>query len=265
MSATPVETSIESNRSAIGQRAAAHIGLLLREHVRNDTVVNGPDYYRLITGEPHPLGNLVTFPDREAEAHFPEAIAPLIKATFPSAVLFPQGVSASTQQAVLAAGYVDAGAMPAMAVDIVRLQVTTLPEGYDFVRVLDGDAWEKTLATGYGLPLKVAQLFAPSLIKPDPADDAELQFLAIQRAGRIVATSLLYLADGLAGVYCVATVPEERGKGLGAHVTAEALRIAGRLGYHVGILQSSQAGHNVYVRLGFQDVGTVPLYVRVPA
>jgi len=72
------------------------------------------------------------------------------------------------------------------------------------------------------------------------------------------------LANGLAGIYCVATLPAERGRGLGAHVTAEALRAAGRLGYGVGLLQSSAAGHSVYQGLGFRDVGSVPMFIRMP-
>lgn len=75
---------------------------------------------------------------------------------------------------------------------------------------------------------------------------------------------MLYLADGLAGIYCVATLPAERGKGLGAHVTAESLRAALPLGYGVGVLQATEAGHGVYRGLGFTDVGSVPMFIRMP-
>lgn len=47
--------------------------------------------------------------------------------------------------------------------------------------------------------------------------------------------------------------------------TAEPLRIARRLGYRVGVLQSSQTGHPVYLGLGFADAGEVPMFVRMPA
>jgi predicted GNAT family acetyltransferase len=97
------------------------------------------------------------------------------------------------------------------------------------------------------------------------APGARTQFFAIRRNGRLVATSLLYMADGLAGIYCVATLPDERGKGLGAHVTAEALRKAHVLGYRVGVLQSSPDGHSVYLGLGFADFASIPLFVRMPA
>ncbi len=74
-----------------------------------------------------------------------------------------------------------------------------------------------------------------------------------------------FTRTGLAGIYCVATLPEERAEGPAAHLTAEALRRAQRLGYRVGILQSSAPGHSVYLRLGFEDLATVPNFVRMPA
>ncbi len=155
-----------------------------------------------------------------------------------------------------------------MAVDIERLSATALPSGYGCVRVGAGEAgsaWSETLAVGYGLPPGLARMFSPEALGADMADDAPVQFFAIERDGRTVATSMLYLADGLAGIYCVATLPEERGKGLGAHATAEPLRIAHRFGYRVGVLQSSTAGHSVYLGLGFRDVGGLPMFVRMPA
>ena len=47
-------------------------------------------------------------------------------------------------------------------------------------------------------------------------------------------------------------------------MTAEPLRAARALGYRVGVLQSSEAGHSVYRRLGFADYGVVPMYLLLP-
>ena len=47
---------------------------------------------------------------------------------------------------------------------------------------------------------------------------------------------------------------------LGAYVTSEPLRVASEIGYKVGILQSSEDGHPVYVNLGFRDVGAIYAY-----
>jgi GNAT superfamily N-acetyltransferase len=155
-----------------------------------------------------------------------------------------------------------------MAVDIDRMAKTALPPGFDWARIDAGDdgrARTKALANGYGPPPGLARMFSPEALGADMSSDAQVQFYAIRRNGRFVATSLLFLADGLAGIYCVATLPDERGKGLGAHATAEALRAAHRLGYRVGVLQSSTEGHSVYLGLGFEDFSGVPMFVRMPA
>jgi GNAT superfamily N-acetyltransferase len=157
--------------------------------------------------------------------------------------------------------------MPAMAVEIDLMSDTALPAGYDWARIGEGDAgdaWAEALAFGYELPLGLARLFSPSVLGADPAPDAQIQFFAVLRDGRQVATSMLFLADGLAGIYCVSTRAEERHRGLGAHATAEALRVARRLGYRVGVLQSSTAGYGVYVRLGFGTYAQVPMFIHLP-
>ena len=194
MSAPSIVPSIDSNRSEVGRRAAFHIDRLLRQNIRGDQVVNAPDYFQLITGEPHPLGNLVTLSRRTDVLRVEHAIAPLRRAAFPSAVLFPEGVDEPAKRTVLSAGYADAGPMPAMAVNIDRLRPTELPAGYTCRRVgvgTEGNAWADTLANGYGIPLKVARLFSPTRIKADKAPDAAVQFFAVQRDRQTVATSLL--------------------------------------------------------------------------
>ena len=112
-------------------------------------------------------------------------------------------------------------------------------------------------------PAGVAQLFSPNSTGNSAAADARTQTFAIRKDGRYVTTSVRHLADCLAGIYCVATAPDERGRGLGAFATAEPLRIARRLGYRVRVVQSSAAGNQVYNRVGFTAFGGVPLIARM--
>jgi ribosomal protein S18 acetylase RimI-like enzyme len=69
--------------------------------------------------------------------------------------------------------------------------------------------------------------------------------------GEPVAAAILLLAEGVAGIYGVATVPEARGSGIGTAMTWAALRDGQQAGYRVATLQASRSGFNLYQRMGF--------------
>jgi GNAT superfamily N-acetyltransferase len=253
----------------IGALIARHMDLTFRAVLRGPQVVTKTKYIRLLTGENHPFGNFALIADSVDASETgatAAAIEPLRVCGKPAAMLYLSPVADAVGERLKAAGFELHESMPAMAVDIERLAATSLPAGYEFVRVgsgSEGDAWTEAFAVGYEVPRGVAEAFSPNAINATKAADAAMQFFAIVRDRKLVCTSLVALMDGVAGVYCVSTVPEERGKGLGAYATAEPLRLAANAGYRVGVLQSSAMGHRVYKRLGFADFGALPLYVKM--
>ncbi len=259
--------SISAAGNKIGPRATRHMVSAFRVLLRGPNVVNNPRFSQLITGEAHPFGNFALVVDPTDAHATQDALAPLVSCGAPAAMVMAGPTPELVADGILNSGFVLAGSMPAMAVDIDALAPTSLPAGYEFVQVnghTQGVAWAEAFSDGYELPRPVGAEFGPSTPGREPITDPNVQFFAIVKDDKIVSTSLLYLSDGLAGIYAVATLPGERGKGLGAHATAEALRCARAQGYRVGVLQASEAGHSVYVRLGFADFGALPLYVRMP-
>lgn len=256
--------------AALGDRAgplvAGHIDAAFRQILRGPAVTAERRFVRLLTLTPHPFGNFAAVSARVDRAGTEAAVEALLSCGMPSAAVFGGAVSSDVDAFLRSAGYA-AAPMPGMAVDIDKLAAAELPAGYRLARLgpSELDAWAEAFAVGYELPRPVADAFATGLAPNAAADDAPLQTFAILKGDAVVATSVAFLHDGVAGIYSVATVPSERGRGLGAHVTAQPLRLAHRLGYRVGVLQSSAAGHSVYRRLGFVDVADVPLYVRMPA
>lgn len=259
--------SIGPDGAAMGARAARHLEIAFGAVMKGPRSVRDSRFTRLVTGEAHPMGNLAVIYTPDSEAVALEAAQPLLDCGAPACIIFSRGVQPQVADALKARGFAVEASMPAMAVDIDAMAATALPPGYGWARIgagEEGRAWAEALAVGYEIPRPLADIFSPEALGADMADAARVQFFAVLRDGRQVATSMLYLADGLAGIYCVSTVPEERNKGLGAHATAEALRVARRLGYRVGVLQSSTAGHPVYIRLGFGDYAKVPMLIHMP-
>jgi GNAT superfamily N-acetyltransferase len=259
------DRSIAAIGGNIGTIASGHIDRAFRQILRSPLAVAEHRFVRLITGEAHPWGNLAIVSDPADPQGTQAAIEPLRGCGAPAAALFPGSIVPSVRDVLAHAGFESDGAMPAMAGEIASLSTTSLPLGYALSRIgsgSDSEAWTEALAAGYGLPRGVAEAFSPNAVRATTSAEATLQYFAIRKGDRIVCTSLICLADEVAGVYCVATIPEERGKGLGAHATAQPLRLVGELGYRVGVLQSSSEGHSMYEKLGFADVGAVSTYIR---
>ncbi|MHC5004889.1 MAG: GNAT family N-acetyltransferase [Planctomycetota bacterium] len=258
----------ESIGDDLGRAIAKQFQTICRMFMRGSGCTREPGFCRIITGEPHPLGNFAIMSDAAEPEQTRRAIEPLLELEVPSAVVLPAPASEEVDAIVGDSGYVVAESMPAMAVDVDRVARPELPAGHELVEVdsrVPDARWDAALAAGYELPLKVAQFFAPGRRLPEvEADPRSLRYFAVVREGEYVATSLLFLESGLAGIYCVATLPEHRGRGLGGFVTAEPLHLVAAEGYRLGILQSSAMGEPVYRRLGFESHGVLPLYARVP-
>ena len=69
-------------------------------------------------------------------------------------------------------------------------------------------------------------------------------------------------ANGDCGVYCVATRPPSRGRGLASGLMRRALSEARDRGLTTSSLQSSEAGLRVYARLGYVDRGAMHVWER---
>ena len=122
-------------------------------------------------------------------------------------------------------------------------------------------SWEATLGQGFGEGEKEARWVA-SVYRKLGYGDPWRHYLGLLD-GTPVATTTVFLAAGVAGVYFVMTVPEARRRGIGAAITYAALREAGAVAEY-GVLGSSPAGRSVYAGLGFREYCTIELYEWTP-
>jgi len=161
-------------------------------------------------------------------------------------------------------GFTHAGDDIGMAIDLGQLpERVPAPTGLRIERVRDARAlatWAATLANGFGEGEREASWVGATYAAIGLDDGVPWRHYLGRLDGEPVATSSLFLAEGVAGVYFVLTVPEARGQGIGAAITAAALRQARAMGFRVGVLGSSDMGEPVYRRLGFVERCRIGLY-----
>lgn len=158
-------------------------------------------------------------------------------------------------------GFVSEGDMPGMAVILDNLnENVSMPEGFTIQPVVDNETlkqWGQVCAKGSGMPDFVGECFYDFMQYVDPSWIRA--YIGVLN-GEPVATSLLVLAAGVAGIHNVATLPAARRRGIGALMTLTPLREARRIGYKAGVLEATKMGAGVYSSLGFQEYCRVSVY-----
>jgi GNAT superfamily N-acetyltransferase len=80
--------------------------------------------------------------------------------------------------------------------------------------------------------------------------------------GELASTVVTFDVDDDTSVWCVATMPEARGKGLSTALMCQALHDARDRGRKTTTLQATKAGAPIYERLGYRDFGALQMWER---
>jgi ribosomal protein S18 acetylase RimI-like enzyme len=165
---------------------------------------------------------------------------------------------AGTEEGLLAAGGRLSLDMPVMAIDVT----TVAPVPTDLkIQPMTGRAELREYAGAYSGPLGF-----------DPGDleaivDRELNFaypdvvrLGCRIDGQVVGTCTLSLGAEVGALYCIATDPAFRRRGVATALTLEALRITRESGRRIATLQASSEGEPVYRGIGFETVARYRLF-----
>ncbi len=165
-------------------------------------------------------------------------------------------------------GFMRGGESPGMAVELKSLREPPVkPAGLSIRFAQDETAWREwsiSMALGFGaLSPNEQSVKTWCIILRQETPGKTLAYTG-WLDGKPVATSLLFLAAGAAGIYFVTTIPEARRKGIGAHMTWHALQQARGMGYRIGVLEASEMGLGVYRSLGFQEYCRIAAYLWQP-
>ena len=156
-----------------------------------------------------------------------------------------------------AQGFSHTAEPPGMSADLWGLKESAgTPPGLTVEQVGNAETlnqWCGVAGAVFGWPDSATSAFFDCFVSPGFDAHLPLRNYIGWLEGEPVATSTLFLAAGVAGIYCVATLPQARRKRIGTAMTLAPLRTARALGYRVGILQASEMGFGVYHRIGFRE------------
>lgn len=111
-------------------------------------------------------------------------------------------------------------------------------------------AFREAAFRGFGYPVTAAHIFLNDQLLAMP----QVRLYSGLVDGVVVATSMLIATGDVAGIYWVATIEEQRGRGYGEALTWAAVVGGRELGCGIVSLQASKMGRRVYERMGFEHV-----------
>jgi ribosomal protein S18 acetylase RimI-like enzyme len=146
---------------------------------------------------------------------------------------------------------------PGMFVDLQDLEnQKVMPENFIVERVTTSEQlmyWTEIVQVADGITDALRQGFYSVFSAQNfDSEDHNQLFLGLVD-GVPVATSRLFCAGGVAGIYHVATLPVARSKGYGTAMTLAAAHAGQECSYYFGILFATTAGIGIYRQLGFQE------------
>ncbi len=147
--------------------------------------------------------------------------------------------------------------IPNMVIDLETLPASNPPADLLIKRVDDAAdvlRWVDTFVAAYELGVDEGKIFASALGNLNQKQRDSVLLYWATRNGQPLATAVVMLAEGVAGLYGVATMPTARRQGLGTLITLAALQEARAQGYRIAGLQASQQAYDLYRALGFSDL-----------
>lgn len=135
-----------------------------------------------------------------------------------------------------------------------------LPDGLHIVQATDAQTladWSQALYGAYAeydMSLAAARTWEKATLTFGAAHAPWKLYLGYLH-GQPVATNMLFTGGGVAGLFCVGTIPSVRGQGVARPIILQPLLDARAEGCAYGVLFAAEMGIPIYEHLGFHLVG----------
>jgi ribosomal protein S18 acetylase RimI-like enzyme len=176
----------------------------------------------------------------------------------------PEGTAAALERH----GGRELAVLPVMVRPLGHPDGTRAPAGSDDARaglrvetVRDGERLEELVRT-YRTSMGIASGLEADMVRIESqrADNADIIRLAAVLDGRVVGSTVVITAHGVAGIFLVHVAEAHRRRGIGAALTTAALRVGQERGMRCAALVASPTGEPLYRRLGFTKMAEYHLF-----
>jgi ribosomal protein S18 acetylase RimI-like enzyme len=264
---------ILQNPSTASLEAAIEVNILsVLEQIKKwpqATVHNLPEVKWIISDVPSPMINGVMgarLESDQADETIETILAEVKKRNVP--IMWwtgPTTKPADLEERLEKHGFVNAGQAPGMAVDLEKIKEDLpTPTGLTVQLVEDQQSlkqWCQVLGAGFEMPDFVTEAYYEAM---SHADSEKMPLYLGMMDNQPAAISQLMYGAGVAGIYCVVTLPEARRQGIGAYMTLLPLLEAKGKGYKIGVLHATDMGVSVYRSLGFEEYCKIGHYLWSP-
>ncbi len=219
-----------------------------------------PNLLWFTTGLPYPVFNGVLrarFAQGEVDRRIEDALACFRRSELPLTwCVGPSTRPLDLETRLRAHGLACTARMPGMSIDLYADRPAPRPwPGLAIERVRDLRAlsgWLQPIAEGFDFTPDLASATYSLYGGLGLAPERPLQHFLGRIDGEVVSSGTLYFRDGVAGLYCIATMPQHRRRGIGTAMTLALLNEAYVRGYRLAVLYATSMGIDLYRRIGFQ-------------
>lgn len=227
-----------------------------------------PDVVWYTTGRPHPAHNRVfnaRLAPAQADARIEATLAGFRRRGVPALWwVWPSSEPADLRERLVAHRLHQTRTSRGMYADLATLNADfPAPPALRIEQVRDLPALQgyiQAVGRGFGLPDVAAAGLYEQLAALDLGADQPLQHYVGWLGDEPVAGSTLFVGAGVASLSSVATVPAARRHGICTAMTLAPLRDARAAGYRIAVLLPSEAGYQVYRRVGFVELCSLDVF-----
>jgi len=165
---------------------------------------------------------------------------------------------------LLARGLTLAQDAPGMAMELTHGEGAPPPPSVATMRVDDEEGlveWGRVFTEAFEIPDSASDFFTAVIRHLGLGGERPLRHYLGTYEGDAAACASLFIHEGVAGIYNVATLERFRGRGIGSHLSRQALEEGAAAGCRLAILHATDMGFPVYRKLGFESHCTVSAYM----